>query len=72
MNYLLACRVNGETLYLADPPKSGVLTRHKAGAAVFLSRANAEEAAEKYRKPRGRVDKSRPRLYLSPLREGGE
>jgi hypothetical protein len=43
MKYLLACRVNGETLYLADL-KGGVLTRHKAGAAVYLSRTNAEAA----------------------------
>jgi hypothetical protein len=68
MKYLLACRVNGETLYLSE---TGSLTTNKSDARVFLNRSNAEGAAEKYRRPRprARVDQDRPKLYQSPVRE---
>ncbi len=66
MKYLLACRRYERTWYLGNDG----LTAHQDQARVFLSRTNAEEAAEKYRKPRGRLDRTRPKLYVSPVREG--
>jgi hypothetical protein len=64
MKCLLACRINGQTMYLSE---AGYLTPNRAMARVFLSRSNAEYEVEKrQRRPRPlRGEK----LYLSPVRE---
>ena len=70
MKHLLACRRDGQMWYLPEVQSTtGSLTPHKDQARVFLSLSNAQEAAEKYRKSRGRVDRDRPKLFVMPLRE---